>query len=827
MKRLSKRLIYGLVIVIYTGLAYVFKYSTDTHILIVQTQYVFIFLIALYDRKSLFLTLFFLIAGHLTVDIINQGTLPYHVMTESIVQLLTAVFLYVIITAKETQSKRYANVIEASKIGTWEWNLETNVCIYNERWANICGYTLDELRPLSIDTWKRLVHPEDNIESDRKFEAILCKESDDYTHQLRMRHKDGHWVWVQDRGNVVSWTKEGKPKVIAGTHTDITHEMALKDRIKYTRDLMTYIIDHANAAIAVHDREMNYIFASRKYYTDYQIEDDNIIGRNHYDVFPDLPQAWRAVHQRVLKGAVERSDRDPYPRMDGRVDTTRWECRPWYEDDGSIGGLVVYTEVITDLVQRELDLERSKNLLQNVMDSLPIGIAVNSILPHVDFNYMNEKFPLTYRTTREALEQHDHFFEAVYEDPKFREIIKKQVMEDIQSGDPDRMAWKDIPITREGQETRYISAYATPVLGSDMLISTVIDVTEQKLREDEALRIAYTDALTGLWNRLSFSERLNTSDQQLVYPYALLIMDINGLKIINDAFGTEKGNEALKNVGEVLKQVVGSRDRIFRIGGDEFAITLENLGDEEAETLRLKLMEAMRDLTIDDVSYSLSIGLACKASIDEPSAQMLKRAEEDMYKKKVLEGQSVRNRAIMSILSMLADKYEEERVHSERVSELCMTVGASLGVTGEDLEELRMAGMLHDIGKIAIPDRILDKPGKLDDDEWVIMKQHTFYGYNILKAADEYTNLALYALTHHERYDGNGYPKGLKGEEIPLYSRIISVADAYEAMTSDRIYRKRLSDQDALNELKRCSGSQFDPKIIDVFMDIVMQLSMG
>ncbi len=138
-------------------------------------------------------------------------------------------------------------------------------------------------------------------------------------------------------------------------------------------------------------------------------------------------------------------------------------------------------------------------------------------------------------------------------------------------------------------------------------------------------------------------------------------------------------------------------------------------------------------------------------------------------------------------------------------------------------EELKLAGLLHDIGKISVPDHVLSKPGKLDPKEWEQMKEHTIFGFNILRAADEYSNLALYALTHHEKYDGTGYPKGLAGEDIPLFSRIICVADAYEAMTADRPYRNALSEEVAISELKKYKGIQFDPKIVDVFITKVLK----
>jgi len=303
-----------------------------------------------------------------------------------------------------------------------------------------------------------------------------------------------------------------------------------------------------------------------------------------------------------------------------------------------------------------------------------------------------------------------------------------------------------------------------------------------------------------------------------------MIMDIDGLKAINDVLGSDKGTELIKNVSKVITDVTGMSDDVFRIGGDEFAVILCEMDDKDADVLRTQIQRGIKTLSQQETELSLSIGVSTKVSDSESCSDLAKRAEEDMYRKKVIVEYSIRNRAIMGILSILTDKYNEEGVHSKRVSDLCQMVGMSMGMSKEDLGELKMAAMLHDIGKIAIPDRILDKPGALNDEEWHIMKQHTSYGYNILKAADEYSNLALYALTHHERYDGSGYPGGMKGEEIPLFSRIIAVGDAYEAMTSDRVYRNKRSSAEAIKELRRCSGTQFDPDIVGIFIDVINEV---
>ena len=226
---------------------------------------------------------------------------------------------------------------------------------------------------------------------------------------------------------------------------------------------------------------------------------------------------------------------------------------------------------------------------------------------------------------------------------------------------------------------------------------------------------------------------------------------------------------------------------------------------------------------IENVHLSISIGVETITEDHQDFNEVIKVAENNMYRHKITESMSVRNNAIKAIHKTLTDKYKDERIHSEKVSQLCYVIGLALDLNVDSLKELKLAGMYHDIGKIAIPDAILNKPGKLTTEEYEVMKSHTELGYNILRAADEYSRLAEYALTHHERWDGKGYPRGLKGEEIPLFARIINLADSYDAMTSVRAYKTKMTKDDTVKEIIKHTGHQFDPEIAKVFVEKVLK----
>ena len=348
------------------------------------------------------------------------------------------------------------------------------------------------------------------------------------------------------------------------------------------------------------------------------------------------------------------------------------------------------------------------------------------------------------------------------------------------------------------------------------------DITDRKISEEAITYASNHDYLSNLYNRRYFVNAFNTFISKGYTSIGLIMIDINGLKIINDAYGHVKGDEAIKKVSNLLLKVFNQDEVVARIGGDEFAILLTNKTPVEIQLYKDNLVALTKDTLIDNVQISLAIGYEILKETDKDIDDLLSRAENHLYRHKVTIGESVRNHAIKAILNTLTDKYQEEKTHSAKVSFYCKQIGTELGLNKEDIDVLELAGLYHDIGKISIPDAILEKPGKLTEEEYETIKTHTQIGYQILRAADEYSGLAEYALSHHERWDGKGYPKGLKGDEIPLFSRIICISDSFEAMTADRPYRKRMSHEYAIAEIKKCSGSQFDPEIANLFLSKIL-----
>jgi diguanylate cyclase (GGDEF)-like protein len=306
------------------------------------------------------------------------------------------------------------------------------------------------------------------------------------------------------------------------------------------------------------------------------------------------------------------------------------------------------------------------------------------------------------------------------------------------------------------------------------------------------------------------------------YPLTIVMADMNGLKLINDSLGHAIGDELLKKVADVLKRGWGRDSTIARLGGDEFVILLPRTGLKETEQIIRNINNLAVQEKVGNVDISISFGYETKTSKSENIQDVFKKAEDNMYKKKLLESPSMRSKTVSALISTFNEKNEREKAHSQRVSELCKRLGEALDLTSREIEELKSVGLLHDIGKIALDESVLNNPGKLSKEEWHQIKRHPEIGYRILSTVNDLAEMAEYVLTHHERWDGNGYPKGLKGTDIPLQSRIIAIADAYDAMISERSYRSPFSEEAAIKELEKGIGIQFDPIITKVFIKKVL-----
>jgi diguanylate cyclase (GGDEF)-like protein len=299
--------------------------------------------------------------------------------------------------------------------------------------------------------------------------------------------------------------------------------------------------------------------------------------------------------------------------------------------------------------------------------------------------------------------------------------------------------------------------------------------------------------------------------------------DIDGLKLVNDTFGHAAGDQLLLSTAQLLRLAIREGDIAARIGGDEFAIIMPRSGERAAKFIVKRIRAAVERENQENRGIPISISLGYAHAKDKSiSAQsLLKEADNQMYREKLHHSQSVRSAIVQTVMKMLEERDFATEEHADRLQYLTNKIARRMQLAESRIADLQLLARFHDIGKVGIPDHILLKPGPLTNDEKKIMHRHCEIGYRIAQSAVDLMPSAEWILKHHEWYDGSGYPLGLAGEAIPIECRILAVADAYDAMTSDRPYRKAISYESALLELKRCAGTQFDPMIVEIFIATV------
>jgi len=345
-------------------------------------------------------------------------------------------------------------------------------------------------------------------------------------------------------------------------------------------------------------------------------------------------------------------------------------------------------------------------------------------------------------------------------------------------------------------------------------VCVAVDITEKKQAEEDVKYLSYHDKLTGLYNRAFFEEELNRIDTARQLPISLIMGDVNGLKLINDAMGPQEGDRILMKMAQILKKSCRQEDVVARWGGDEFIILLPRCENQVAARIIRKIRDSCRKLDDLPILISMSLGVGSKNLANREMQEVIVEAEDKMNRHKLLESRSARSSFIISLEKTLWTRSHETKDHCQRMQEIAQRIGRAIDLSDSELDNLRLLAALHDIGKIAIPNSILEKAGSLTHEEWETMKKHPEIGYRIAISSPELAPIAEAVLNHHERWDGRGYPLGVKGDKIPLISRIIAVADTYDVMVNGRPYQKTVSPEEALNEIVRCAGTQFDPDLV-------------
>ena len=633
--------------------------------------------------------------------------------------------------------------------------------------------------------------------------------------EYRYRHRAKGYIWVEGVGR--AYQDSNNETMVLITIRDITERKQAEEALLEEQSEKALILNNLAEQVAFIDPEMRIIWANSKVIERHNLHNIDFRGQKCYELYHGLEQPCpdctviKALETGETASGIHKSPDNCYWQMSGI---------PINDQNGNLIGVMDTALEITDLVESKEALTKSeakyRSLTEKMSDILwTIDLDLNTtyVSPSVEkvlgFT-IDERMqqPIEEQITPETLKQAlDRLVEELAVDHE---------------KDPGRYVSLELDYYHKDGSIRCLETTLSALRDDSGIPVGVLgmsrDITDRKKYEAELKHLSYHDQLTGLYNRHFLEEEMKRLNTERQLPISIIMTDLNGLKLVNDTYGHQIGDEMLIRSAAVLKSVCREDDLLARFGGDEFLLFLPHTSVKEAEKICNRIEKACRKEQINDVPLSLATGVAVKLSAEQEIADLLREAENNMYRDKLTESRSGKSAIVNSLLQTLSAKSFETEVHTRNMQEAAKNTGEKLDLPDSEMRRLQLLITLHDIGKINIPEELLTKKGSLSDSEWEIMKKHSETGYRIAKATENFVHVAEDILAHHERWDGSGYPQGLKGEEIPLLARITAIVDAYEVMSNGRPYKKAMSRSNIVTEFKNCSGTQFDPDLVELFL---------
>ncbi len=565
-------------------------------------------------------------------------------------------------------------------------------------------------------------------------------------------------------------------------------------------------IAHAPAPIAMFDCDMHYLAASRRWVEDYGLEGLDILGHSHYEILSEIPESWRQVHRRALQGEVVTAREDRFDRADGTTQWLNWEVRPWYTAMDHIGGIVIFTEDITDRKESKQALKRKIQELEKLMDVVPsaVWIANDSECRVITGNALaNRIFAASAGENVSATTVPDarHIFSS-----DGRELRADELPMQLAAATNQEIRDTELNIKLPSGDWITIFGNAVPLqdesgspIGS---IAAFQDINERKRTEtlvQESER-RYKSLFGNMLNGFAHCRMLFEGGK----PVDFIYLDVN--KAFEDQTGLRNvvGKKVTEVIPQIREQNPGLFERYGRVakghGPDHFEIHIEPL----KEWFSISVYSAEMDHFV--------------AVFDVITEQ---KRNEERIADYVQQLESAMQGTLLAVSNMVEQRDPYTAGHQKRVGMIAAEIAREMGLNEEKCMELQMIGLVHDIGKISVPAEILSKPGRLIPTEYALIKEHVQRGYEILKDVRFRLPISEIIHQHHERMDGSGYPRGLKGEQILPEARILMVADVVEAISSHRPYRASLGMDSALREITEKRGILYDAVVVDAFLNLV------
>lgn len=581
-------------------------------------------------------------------------------------------------------------------------------------------------------------------------------------------------------------------------------------------DFLELLLDSLPVEVFVKDTNGIYIFANKKHCENDGLTKSEVIGKKDEELFDEKVYM---IYSQTDKEAIT-FDKEIYYTTDSTLTKNlRTYKAPFKKSDGSLIGIAGYSYDSTVILNKIRSLEIDLGRYEGVFNNAPLGIAIyNSIEGNAI--EINEKYSeITGRKLEELVtlpwQAYSHHSEIEENQQYLKLMAERKIngfnMEKRYIKPDGSTVWVHMIVNRYKDE-----------INSEAHVVVIIDITSRKEAEEKARYYYNHDTMTGLYNRKYGEEKLIELDKEENLPLSMLVADANGLKVTNDAFGHKEGDRIIKKLASVFLDSVGPDDCVIRTGGDEFLVILPNSDGLTVSKLIEKINRRFEDDIEDGFLLSMAMGCSTKEFSDENIDNIHQIAESRMYQNKIQNSDLHK----IKIIEHLQNKLEKQdpfiKDHCLNVKKYALELGERLGLDEDAKKELAIAAYYHDIGKVGLDLQLVNRTEDLDQRDWVKFMKHSEIGYQILKSVAEYGRIADYVLYHHGGVSGAEYPTSSKGREIPLQAKILSIAEAYSDMIMDKSYRKKLTKETAILELRKGAGKRFDAKLVDIFIEEVL-----
>ena len=691
---------------------------------------------------------------------------------------------------------------------------DTTLSLVNTEFEKLSGYSKEELE--GKKSWTEFVGGDD-LERMREYHyrRRMDPNGAPREYEFTFINREGKPIDVLITIAIIPGTKRSIASLL-----DITERKKAEEALRENESRLRQIADNMLDLISRTDDKGLFRYVSPSHRNVLGYEPEEMLGKSIYDL----------IHPDDIAGALEIFREAARSHSGARFEVRTRHADGHYvwlevvgkrllDSEDQVVGAIFGARDVTERKQVEEQLREAKALLEGVLDAIPDAVGIQDPEHHI-IRLNRAGYQLLNLTPEQV--KGKKCYELIGRTSRCRPCATER-------------AWRTKRLERVEKYVPelglYLDCRSNPILDENgdiqMVVEQFYDVTERRRVEEQLRYLTLHDSLTGLYNRAYFEEEMRRLGSGRHAPIGIIVCDVDGLKLVNDTLGHDAGDRLLTAAANVIRGSFRPDDMVARIGGDEFAILLPKSDRNAVEGACQRIRDAVSRYNDEqpDIPLSISAGFAFSEDTRLNIVELFKEADNNMYREKLHRSQSARSVVVQTLMHMLEERDFGTEGHVDRLQNLVVRLAGAVGLPEHRINDLRLLALFHDIGKVGVSDRILLKPGPLTPEERAEMQRHCEVGHRIAQSIPDLPPIASWILKHHEWWNGKGYPLGLKGEEIPLECRILAIADAYDAMTHDRPYRKAMTREEALAELKRCAGTQFDSDLVEKFVQIIEEES--